>query len=86
MQTQSCRGTPYRGSYAAGGVQAVIKELSKRNLIDLDLMTVTGHKIRTNIENVQILDYDVIRPIEDPYSETGAEQSERKSGAQRSSG
>lgn len=57
--------------YAAGGVQAVIKELSKRNLIDLDLMTVTGHKIRTNIENVQILDYDVIRPIEDPYSETG---------------
>ena len=57
--------------YAAGGVQAVIKELSKRNLIDLDLMTVTGHKIRTNIENVQVLDYDVIRPIEDPYSETG---------------
>ena len=57
--------------YAAGGVQAVIKELSKRNLIDLDLMTVTGHKIRTNIENVQVLDYDVIRLIEDPYSETG---------------
>ena len=71
MQTQSCREHRIEDLYAAGGVQAVIKELSKRNLIDLDLMTVTGHKIRTNIENVQVLDYDVIRPIEDPYSETG---------------
>ncbi|MGI5852552.1 MAG: dihydroxy-acid dehydratase [Clostridiales bacterium] len=57
--------------YAAGGVQAVIKELSKKDLIDLDLMTVTGHRMGTNIEKVGVLDNDVIRPIEDPYSETG---------------
>ncbi|HZJ57184.1 MAG TPA: dihydroxy-acid dehydratase [Clostridia bacterium] len=57
--------------YAAGGVQAVIKELSKEDLMDLDLMTVTGHKMGANIEDAQVLDYDVIRPIEDPHSKTG---------------
>ena len=57
--------------YAAGGVQAVMKELSKKGLINLDLMTVTGKAIRENIEMVRVLDYDVIRPIDNPYSETG---------------
>lgn len=57
--------------YAAGGVQAVIKELSKEDLMDRDLMTVTGHKMGANIEDAQVLDYDVIRPIEDPHSKTG---------------
>ena len=57
--------------YAAGGVQAVIKELSKNGLINLDLMTVTGRQIGENIKNVRVLDYDIIRPIDKPYSETG---------------
>ena len=57
--------------YAAGGVQAVMKELSKKELINLDLITVTGKKISENIQNVRVLDYDVIRPIDNPYSETG---------------
>lgn len=57
--------------YAAGGVQAVMKELSKKELINLDLMTVTGKTIRENIEKVKVLDYHVIRPIDKPYSETG---------------
>lgn len=57
--------------YAAGGVQAVMKELSKKELINLDLMTVTGKTIRENIEKAKVLNYDVIRPIDKPYSETG---------------
>ncbi len=57
--------------YAAGGVQAVMKELSKKELINLDLITVIGKKISENIQNVRVLDYDVIRPIDNPYSETG---------------
>ncbi len=57
--------------YAAGGVQAVIKELSKKNLINLDLMTVTGEKLGTNIKDVHVLDRDVIRNIDEPYSQTG---------------
>ena len=57
--------------YAAGGVQAVMKELSKKELINLDLMTVTGKTIRENIEKAKVLDYHVIRPIDKPYSETG---------------
>ncbi|HOA96274.1 MAG TPA: dihydroxy-acid dehydratase [Acetivibrio saccincola] len=57
--------------YAAGGVQAVMKELSKKNLLHLDLMTVTGKTIRENIEKAEVLDYDVIRSVDNPYSETG---------------
>jgi len=57
--------------YAAGGVQAVMKELSKSNLIHLDLMTVTGKTVRENIEKAEVLDYDVIRPIDRPHSKTG---------------
>ncbi len=57
--------------YAAGGVQAVMKELSKKNLLHLDLMTVTGKTIRENIEKAEVLDYDVIKSVDNPYSETG---------------
>jgi len=55
----------------AGGVQAVLKELSKKNLIDTSLMTVTGKTIAQNIENAKNLNPEVIRPIENPYSQTG---------------
>lgn len=57
--------------FEAGGVQAVMKELSKKGLINLDLMTVTGQKIHGNMKNVRILDHNIIHPIESPYSSTG---------------
>lgn len=57
--------------YAAGGVQAVMKELSKRDLLDLTCRTVTGKSAGENIAAAFNLDTEVIRPIEDPFSETG---------------
>lgn len=57
--------------YVAGGVPAVMKELSKKNLINLDLMTVTGKTVGENIANVTVLDRDVIRSVDEPYSKTG---------------
>lgn len=57
--------------YAAGGVQAVMKELTKKNLIHLDLMTVTGKTVGENIEKAEVQDRDVIRSIDNPYSPTG---------------
>jgi len=57
--------------YAAGGVQAVMKELSKKGLLHLDLLTVTGKTIGENISSAKVLDRDVIRSIDDPYSKTG---------------
>lgn len=57
--------------YAAGGVQAVMKELFKKNLLHLDLMTATGKTVGENIENSKVLDYEVIRSIDNPYSTTG---------------
>jgi dihydroxy-acid dehydratase len=57
--------------YAAGGVQALMKELTKKNLLHLDLMTATGKTLGENIQNAKILDNEVIRSVESPYSETG---------------
>ena len=57
--------------YAAGGVQAVISELAKKGLIDLDAITATGKTVGENIKGVKVLDHKIIRPIDDPYSETG---------------
>ncbi len=55
----------------AGGVYAVMAELSKKNLINLDCMTVTGKTVGENIAGARNLDTSVIKPIENPYSETG---------------
>ena len=55
----------------AGGIYAVMNELSKKNLLNLDLITATGKTVGENIENVFNKDPEVIRPIENPYSETG---------------
>ncbi len=57
--------------YNAGGVQAVMKELTKKNLLNTDLMTVTGMKIKDNIKFAINKDTNVIRPLENPYTETG---------------
>lgn len=55
----------------AGGVYAVMNELNKKGLINTDCMTVTGKTIGENIEGCVNLDPEVIRPIDNPYSETG---------------
>ena len=55
----------------AGGVYAVMNELTKKGLIHTDCMTVTGKTIGENIEGCVNLDPEVIRPVENPYSETG---------------
>ena len=55
----------------AGGVYAVMNELSKKSLINLDCMTVSTHTVGENIKDCVNLNHDVIRPIDSPYSETG---------------
>ena len=55
----------------AGGVYAVMKELTKKNLLDLSVMTCTGKTMAENLEEVQNLDPEIIRPIQRPYSENG---------------
>ena len=55
----------------AGGVYAVMKELTKRNLLNLDCLTCTGKTVGENIADAENLNPEVIRPIDHPYSETG---------------
>ncbi len=55
----------------AGGVLAVMSELVKKDLINTDLITVTGKTIKENLEGVVNKDPEVIRPIDNPYMQTG---------------
>lgn len=55
----------------AGGVYAVMNELNKKGLLNTDCMTVTGKTVGENIDGCVNLNTEVIRPIENPYSETG---------------
>lgn len=55
----------------AGGVYAVMNELSKKDLLNLDCITVTGKTVGENIAFCPNLDPEVIRTIDNPYSETG---------------
>ena len=55
----------------AGGVQAVLAELAKKNLIDTSLITVTGKTIAENIKGVCNRNPEVLRPIENPFSDNG---------------
>lgn len=57
--------------YAAGGISALMNELSKKNILKTDIITVTGKTQSENIKGHKVLDYEVIRPIDNPYSETG---------------
>lgn len=57
--------------YFAGGIQALLKELDKKNLIDSSVMTVTGRTIAENISRAENTDPTILRPIENPYSQTG---------------
>ena len=55
----------------AGGVYAVMKELTKRDLLDTSVMTVTGKTMAENLEGVVNRDPQLIRPIDNPYSKDG---------------
>ena len=55
----------------AGGVYAVMKELTKKGLLDTSVMTVTGKTFGENLETVVNRDTSVIRPIDNPYSTSG---------------
>lgn len=55
----------------AGGVYAVMNELSKANLLNCDTVTVTGKTVGENIVRKPVLNHDVIRSIDNPYSKTG---------------
>ena len=55
----------------AGGVFAVMKELTKKDLLDTSVMTVTGKTMAENLEGVENLNPEIIRPIDHPYSAQG---------------
>ena len=57
----------------AGGILAVISELSKKDLINLDVLTVTGQTLGENLNQLKpkVFDYNVIRSIDKPYSPEG---------------
>ena len=55
----------------AGGVYAVMNELTKKGLLNTECMTVTGKTMEENIAGCVNLNTQVIRPVENPYSETG---------------
>lgn len=57
--------------YEAGGIQAVMAELAKENHIDTSLITVTGKTVGENIAGIRNKNPEVLRPICNPYSETG---------------
>ena len=57
--------------YAAGGVYAVMRELSTKNMLHENEMTVTGKTVKENISNAKCIHGDVIRSIDNPYSKTG---------------
>ena len=56
---------------AAGGVYAVMKELTKKGLLDTSVMTATGKTLEENLAGVINMDETVIRPIDNPYSANG---------------
>ena len=55
----------------AGGIQAVLAELSKLGIIKMNAMTVTGKTVGENIKNADVLNYDIIKPVNNPYSVDG---------------
>lgn len=73
---QLCKLSPAGDYYLedlhrAGGVPAIMAELLNHGLIEGDVMTVTGKKLCTSLDGRQVLDREVIRPVEEPYSLDG---------------
>ncbi len=57
--------------YQAGGVQAIYNEINKKGLVEPGCITVTGKTVGENIASQPVLDHEIIRPVDDPYSTTG---------------
>jgi dihydroxy-acid dehydratase len=57
--------------HMAGGIEAIMNELSKKDLINEDALTITGKTVGENIRNYRVLDYEVIKHINEPYSSEG---------------
>lgn len=57
--------------YEAGGVSAVMHEISKLNVLHLDGVTCTGKTLGENIQGAEVLDHTVIRPVDNPFDKTG---------------
>lgn len=57
--------------YDAGGIPAVMAEIAKASLLNLDCKTVTGKTVGENIKTAKNLNPEIIRPIDNPYSKTG---------------
>lgn len=57
--------------YLAGGIEALMNELLRNGLINGELITASGRKVKENIENAEILNQDVIRSVLNPYSKDG---------------
>jgi dihydroxy-acid dehydratase len=55
----------------AGGVQAVMKRLAEHNLVDLDVLTVTGDTLGQNLSSAEIRDAEIIRPFDRPIHAEG---------------
>jgi len=55
----------------AGGVSAVLKELDKKHLLHADLITVTGKTVKENIACAENTNPEILRPIDNPYSDNG---------------
>ncbi len=71
-----CHLAPAGGTYMedleqAGGVYAVMAELTKANLLDTSVLTCTGKTLAENLAGVVNRDPEIIRPLENPYSKTG---------------
>ncbi len=64
-------GTHMHDLNNAGGIQAVLAELNKKNLIDTTAICANGHTVAENIDGKRILNNNAIRSIDNPYSETG---------------
>lgn len=64
-------GTHMHDLNRAGGLMAVFSELDKKGLVNKELITATGKTVGENMEGAFVKDYNTIRPITDPYSETG---------------
>ena len=64
-------GTHMHDLNNAGGIQAVLAELKKKNLIDTTAICANGHTVAENIDGKRILNNNAIRSIDNPYSETG---------------
>lgn len=64
-------GTHMHDLNNAGGIQAVLAELNKKNLIDTTAICANGHTVAENIDGKRVLNNNAIRNIDNPYSETG---------------